>query len=207
MNREAGVEHLVVRISLRGTQLPVWRLMLLPSWLTLPKVHQVFQVVMGWENYHLHEWRQGTLSFGTRDPDYPESHTITEREVLLAHLLNNRPLGLVYLYDFGDGWLHDVTLEGTRGMQFEDPPRVIAGENACPPEDVGGVGGYADYLEALADEEHPEHQTSVDWRGAGFDPHQLDIEAINVRLAAWWKRVKKPHPSWLPILDPPPLDF
>jgi hypothetical protein len=143
-----------VRITLRGARPPVWRLVLLPSWLTLPKVHQVFQIVMGWENYHL----------------------------------------------------HDVTLEGTRGMRFEDPPRVITGESASPPEDVGGVSGYADHLEALADEDHPEHQTYVEWRGVNFDPHQLDIEAINARLAAWWKRVKKPDPSWLPILNPPPLE-
>jgi len=203
---DASVEHLVVRIRLRGAEPPVWRVVLLPSWLTLPKAHAVFQIVMGWQNYHLHEWRHGSLSFGTRDPDYPEAHTINERDVLLSDVLQNTPVGLVYIYDFGDGWLHDVTLEGIRAGRSEDPPLVIAGENACPPEDVGGVGGYATFLEALMNEGHPEHESYLEWCGGGFDPACLDVNFINARLAAWWRRVKKPDPRWLPTLRPPPIE-
>jgi hypothetical protein len=207
MKPEITIERLVVRISLRGAEPPVWRVAILPAWFTLPKTHQAFQIVMGWQNYHLHEWRHGSLSFGTRDRDYPIGHTISEREVLLADLLHNTPVGLVYIYDFGDGWLHDVAREGTRDGKFDDPPLVIAGENACPPEDVGGVGGYADFLEALADQNHPEHESYLEWCGGGFDPHHLDVSAINVRLTSWWKRVKKPDPLWLPTLRQPPLEM
>lgn len=60
----------------------------------------------------------------------------------------------------------------------------LAGQNACPPEDVGGAGSYADYLEAIAYPEHEEHENMVSWRGSGFDPYYFDIEeATNHTLA------------------------
>jgi hypothetical protein len=83
----------------------------------------------------------------------------------------------------------------------------MAGENACPPEDVGGVGGYADFLEALADEDHPEHEQYREWCGGSFDPRHLDVSAINARLVSWWNRIKKPDPSRLPTLRPPPVEM
>ena len=90
-----------------------------------------------------------------------------------------------YLYDFGDSWWHSVKVEQI--VKLDTPlefARCIAGENACPPEDVGGAGGYEEFLEALADPDHPEHADLKEWIGAPFDPSAFDIDEVNARLNA-----------------------
>ncbi len=95
-----------------------------------------------------------------------------------------------YEYDFGDGWPHEVLFEGVRrpeaGQRY---PVCLEGARACPPEDVGGTGGYEVFLEALADPRHERHAEFRDWIGGGFDP-----EAFDPAVAT--KRMKKGLPDW-----------
>jgi len=88
-----------------------------------------------------------------------------------------------YIYDFGDHW-HHVAIVEDRHIQTSptSPVHCSAGENACPPEDVGGAHGYAEFLEALADPDHEEHERYVGWSGGNFDPKLLNLDAINLRL-------------------------
>ncbi|MGC1717342.1 MAG: plasmid pRiA4b ORF-3 family protein, partial [Isosphaeraceae bacterium] len=90
---------------------------------------------------------------------------------------------IVYEYDFGDSWQHEIALEKT---QEPDPkvkyPRCVEGARACPPEDVGGSWGYADFLEAMADPKHPEHREMKEWIGRKFDPEKFDLKAVNREL-------------------------
>ena len=67
-------------------------------------------------------------------------------------------------------------------------PRCVAGENACPPEDVGGPFGYADYAEAVSDPSHPDHEALVEWGGPDFDPHRFDVAEAEARLEDWFGR-------------------
>ena len=78
----------------------------------------------------------------------------------------------LYVYDFGDEWHHLVTLEDVRPAVRR--PRCVAGARACPPEDCGGIHGFADFLDAIADPKHPEHSQLMDWSGGAYDPAAFD---------------------------------
>ena len=85
----------------------------------------------------------------------------------------------VYEYDFGDGWQHAIKLEGTAnaepGIKY---PRCTDGKRACPPEDVGGVWGYVEFLEAISDPEHERHEELMEWAGE-FDPDEFSVDDVN----------------------------
>jgi len=86
---------------------------------------------------------------------------------------------MVYEYDFGDGWEHDIVLEAVGPAARAKPRvRVLAGKRACPPEDVGGIGGYYGFLEAIRNSKHPEHRDMLEW-GGSFDPDAFEMEEIN----------------------------
>jgi hypothetical protein len=93
----------------------------------------------------------------------------------------------VYEYDFGDGWEHGIQLEKIVGPEpGVHYPRCLAGRRACPPEDCGGVWGYAELLEILADPRHPEHAERLEWLGGPIDPEAFDPDEVNNLL----KRVR-----------------
>ena len=102
-----------------------------------------------------------------------------------VRVLNDAPVAFLYTYDFGDDWLHTVTLELVNDADAEVAyPRLLDAEGRCPPEDCGGAGGYARYLEAISDPRHEDHEEMVEWRGPGFDPKVVDEDAIRRALAA-----------------------
>jgi hypothetical protein len=169
-----------LRIELLDVKPVVWRTFIVPGSMTLEKVHRVIQAVMGWQDYHLHEFRFDATRYGVRDPD--DESLWNEAPVALAKALG--PLtSFGYDYDFGDGWQHRVTVEKTLPP---DPtfqwPRCTAGENACPPEDVGGPWSYVDFLAAMKDRTNPQHETMMTWWGRKFDPKAFDLIGINQRL-------------------------
>lgn len=138
---------------------------------------------MGWEDYHLHRFQIGRRQYGTPHPmdiDFG-IRLIDERKVRLNEIIAgaNRRVKFVYKYDFGDGWQHAIELEGTAtsdpGIKY---PRCTDGKCACPPEDVGGVWGYAEFLEAIADPEHERHGELMEWAGE-FDPDEFSIDDVN----------------------------
>jgi hypothetical protein len=106
----------------------------------------------------------------------------SSRRVKLEDVLLRPGASILYLYDFGDSWLHRVDLEATsRPRPSQTYPLCIAGERACPPEDCGGVGGYEELCQALANPKHPEHQAMKDWAGE-YDPEGFDLQVINQLL-------------------------
>jgi hypothetical protein len=100
---------------------------------------------------------------------------------------------LGYVYDFGDGWTHVLTVEKVLapepGVRY---PRCVSGRRACPPEDVGGPWGYDGFLEVMGDPNHPEHDERTKWAGGPFDPAAFDIDEVNEAMA-WLAR--QPLPS------------
>jgi hypothetical protein len=142
----------------------------------------VIQEVMGWENCHLHLFRFGEKEYGMPDPAYP-SEMRNERGRRLREFLRNEGETFGYQYDFGDNWEHDLVVERiVTGAEVTDA-RCLEGERSCPPEDVGSSSGYMEYLEALKDPSHPDHQQMVEWRGPSFDPERFDPKRINRRLS------------------------
>jgi len=148
------------------------------------KLHDILQVVMNWEDYHLHEFTVGRrlYSMPDQDDDMNERKVIDERRERLCDAVPRVGTQLLYVYDFGDNWRHDLLLEAILLPESSKQyPRCIAGERRTPPEDVGGTHGYEEYLEAIADPEHEEHENVLRWRGA-FDPEAFSPDEVNQRL-------------------------
>ncbi len=178
-----------IKISLVGAKPPIWRRFLVPGDMRLAALHDVLQAVMGWENEHLHMFVSAELDYGARDDEFDDgfgSETRDESEYALSQLLEKPKDSLIYAYDFGDGWRHKLVVEKILADDGSIPlPRCTGGKRACPPEDCGGVWGYMDLIEAIADPDHPSHQEMVEWYGDEIDPEHFDVDEINAGLAAY----------------------
>ena len=173
-----------LRIELRGVKPEVWRCILVPETITLAKLHVALQWTMGWTGGHLHEYEIARRRYGVPDREWPEEIPLTdERRVRLSSFIEAGVRRFTYLYDFGDSWEHVVKIEDLVAPRPSLPPVVcLAGANACPPEDVGGPPGYAEFLAILADPAHEEHADMLRWAGGSFDPTAFDPEATNALL-------------------------
>ena len=174
---------LQLRIELESIEPLIWRQLVVPDTITLTRLHHVIQAAMGWTDTHLHEFDIGHQRYGVPDPDWDfDGSIISEKRVPLLKALAARK-SFTYLYDFGDGWEHKVTVK--KALPGAQPKRYaicIGGENACPPEDVGGPYGYADYLTAIRDKNHPEHEDMLAWGREDFDRGAFDLEETNTIL-------------------------
>ena len=177
-----------LKVTLRGSRPAIWRRVTVSSEVTLYELHRILQVVMGWMDSHPHEFERGRTLYGQSDPEFGVRR-ISERKIRLQDVLRKPRDRMRYQYDFGDSWEHDVLLEAVLPAGTEaQPPRVLDGKGACPPEDVGGIWGYAEFLEAIRDPQHPEHQSMLDWCGGAFDPDAFDAAEINLVLARRGRR-------------------
>lgn len=151
--------------------------------MTLARLHDVIQMAMGWDDYHLHEFEIGGVRYGIDDGEGWGPPPKDERR---ARLHQVAPVGttVAYQYDFGDCWDHDIEVEAVlpaeAGQRY---PVCLAGEGACPPEDCGGTWGFAELLEVLADPDHEEHERMLQWVGGAFDPEHFDLGAVNETLS------------------------
>lgn len=172
-----------LRVELLGIEPLIWRRLLVPAEIKLPKLHQCLQLAMGWTNSHLHQFKVGETTYGIPDPEWPDLRMLDERRCRLCDLMGEAQRELVYEYDFGDGWEHRVILEQVEPtnalMRY---PLCTAGQRACPPEDVGGVPGYQNFLDAIRDPEHEEHAEYLLWAGGVFDPERFDLNTVNHAL-------------------------
>ena len=170
-------------IALDEVKPPVRRRIEVPLAIRLDRLHRVFQVVLGWEDYHLYEFRIGRdIAYGVPDPDwdFPGSSSRSANKATLADLLaQTRNKTFKYVYDFGDDWRHTVVYEG--GVQIDKRakyPRCVSGARRCPPEDCGGVHGYEELLEAIRDPKHERHAELLEWVGGVFDPDDFDVRKL-----------------------------
>lgn len=171
-----------LKITLRGSKPPIWRRVIVPATFHLYKLHQVIQAAMGWDDSHLHQFIIGDEYYSIPSPDDWEP-VIDERRYALTRIAPYENMKFVYEYDFGDSWEHIVLVEKIlpteAGRQY---PICIKGKRACPPEDVGGVWGYENFLEALGDPDHEEHESYLEWIDGEFDAEAFNLEAINIAL-------------------------
>ena len=181
---QPGDPLLQVRITLRDVDSPpVWRRVLIPAAYSLDRVHAVIQAAMGWENFHLHAFRVGGVSYGAPDRD-DELGYRDETKIRLADLAATAKR-IDYEYDFGDSWEHEFVVEA-RVVAADDGvyPACVAGEGACPPEDCGGSYGFAEFKELLAGPPSAEREEMLEWAGGGYDPARFDLAAANSAVAA-----------------------
>ena len=171
-----------VRIELQHIDPLIWRRVHAPTDISLSKLHDMLQVVMGWTDSHLHSFRIGDLVY-TNSEDFADLDMLPEKGRSLAALLGDTIQEFEYEYDFGDGWQHHIIIEATNKSVVDWPyPLCVAGKRACPPEDVGGVPGYEDFLKAIANPKHEEHDDMLVWIGGAFDPEGFDINCVNREL-------------------------
>jgi len=172
------------KVTLIGIAPPIWRCIQVPGGFSLAQLHRALQVAMGWENYHLYMFQLGSKKYGPPDVDEDDDlGLINAKRVRVRAVLPGVGLKFTYVYDYGDNWQHELLLEA---VVMPDPateyPRCVAGERRCPPEDVGGIGGYARYLDAMFDPNHAEHEEMMMWRGP-FDAEEFLVEKVNQKLA------------------------
>jgi Plasmid pRiA4b ORF-3-like protein len=180
----AAQQVLELRIRLEGIDPPVWRRLLVPGGAKMARLHDIFQTAMGWTDVHLHSFTVGDDVYSRQDDDddYDEEE-LDENEYTVSVVLGSGVRRLVYDYDFGDSWEHEVVVEDSTWSPYVLKHAVcLDGQGVCPPEDVGGVGGYKEFLEALADPTHEEHETYLAWVGYEFDASAFSVAATNAAL-------------------------
>lgn len=160
-------------MTLRDVEPAVIRVVDVPTESTLPELHDLLQVAIGWTDSHLHQFVAGDRRYGVPDED-----DLLDMRDETGALLTNLPATFTYDYDFGDNWQHDIEVLGSG----EREPGLRYGEGACPPEDCGGPSGYAEFLAALADPAHPDHHHLRTWAGT-FGDFDQDATALLVRQA------------------------
>ncbi len=169
-----------LRITLADVEPPVWRLVEVPD-CSLGELHEVIQVVMGWENSHMHQFVLNGTCYGhaTSDLDMKD-----EESIRLGQIFSGRKKSrIVYEYDFGDSWRHEVRLEKKLDPEPKVKyPRCVEGGRACPPEDCGGAWGYVAFLGAINDRKHPDHGDLKEWIGGRFDPERFSADRVNREL-------------------------
>ncbi len=191
-----------LKITLDGITPSVWRRFLISSNIPLSKLHDTIQIVMGWTNSHLHMFEiNGQIYGDPQDDEFGDTGTLNEMNYRIRKVIKREGQKFQYEYDFGDGWRHTLQLEK---ILPPDPARhlpvCLEGKRACPPEDVGGIGRYANFLEALRNPDHDEHEEYLTWIGGKYNPNAFDLVLVNRHLRkmkiapdAWQK---EEYPSW-----------
>jgi hypothetical protein len=168
-----------IKVTLIDIRPLIWRRFRVYSDITFRDLHNILQIVMGWENYHLyqfllssHQFVESQLGAG----DKPATHRLDE-------FVQHEGAVLRYEYDFGDSWQHDLELEKILAYTRKPCPICTHGRRACPPEDSGGAWGYQELVAAMKRRRGSEYRHYVEWLGGPFDPQAFDIDDVNSMLA------------------------
>ena len=175
-----------IKVSLDQTKPVVWRRVEIPLTTNLKGVHDVVQAVMLFENYHLFDFH--ALLNGRVDrwgiPDTDRFVQIADaKNVKLGSLVARGVTSFAYCYDFGDNWEHTLAIEAiTAADPNVEYPRFVDGERRAPPEYVGGIPGFEEFLEAMSKPRHPDHDRMVEWYGRRFNSDDIDVKTIKTRI-------------------------
>ena len=185
-----------IKVILKDIEPAVTRTLQVPADMSLDRLHLTLQTAMGWTNSHLYMFEADRVTWGLADPDFGGDDLPANKSTLSQVIEDTGKKTINYVYDFGDNWEHEVKIgKMTEPVPGELYPRLTEVIGKCPPEDVGGFPGYDEFLDAMADPKHPEHQHLKDWYGGTFDPNQPETDELKLevlKLAKRWKP-KKPR--------------
>ena len=174
-----------IRIELDGIDPAVWRTIEVPLTTSLSELHEVIQAVMLFDNCHLFQFDVGSRRYAIPDPEWEDvRETVDAQSTKLGALVDRGVTSFSYTYDFGDNWQHTVTIETiTDADPALDYHRFVDGSRRAPPEDVGGIPGFEQFLDAMTKPRHPERKNLLRWYGRPFDPDDIDLPEITVRVS------------------------
>ena len=178
-----------IKITLKNSKPTIWRLILIPSNLSLRDFHKVIQVTMGWTNSHLHQFKHGREYYAPKSKNGEDfgfdDYSLNYSRVNVNTLLKNEKDKMVYEYDFGDDWEHNIVLEKiVNTARDKKDVTCLTGKNNCPPEDCGGIYGYYDLLEIIKNPNHELYEEYSEWIDVDFDPTYFDKDEINEVLSS-----------------------
>lgn len=177
-----------LHIQLDDVEPSIWRRVEVPLTSSLKAVHDVIQAVMLFEDYHLFQFEIGDRRYGYPDPEWGDEMR-NARNARLGAMLARGETRFTYTYDFGDDWRHSVVVEDVVAADsVVDYPRFIEGARRAPPEDVGGLPGFEEFLMVMADPADEEHETTMTWYGRPFEPDDIDVPTITQRLGKLARR-------------------
>jgi hypothetical protein len=156
---------------------------------TLHDLHRALQVAMGWSDSHLYLFHVGRTLYGERNPEWGRVRDSSRTR--LEEIVHEGSPPFAYEYDMGDSWMHEIELKRIVRTEVLENPRCVDGARACPPEDCGGSQGYADFLQAISDPRHEQHEFMLDWVGGEWDPEYFDMAAVNAALNLLAKRSRR----------------
>lgn len=181
----------VLDVALAHIRPKIWRQLRVPGDLSLAELHDVLQLAFGWEDYHLHEFRVGQQRYGVPDPEEPNDDLFDDLDATVASALPHRSSTMQYIYDFGDDWIHNVSVHriddaapSHRPHSRSAPVACLAGKRCAPPEDCGGPPGYRELLDAIGNAAHPRHAELLEWVGGAFDPEAFSLRDVNSALVS-----------------------
>jgi len=165
-----------LKVTLRDVSPPVWRLLEIPSEMTLGDLSGALEWAMGWEGYHLHVFTADGTAYWPRGNDDRFDDYEDETRHQVGDVLPRSGMTMKWEYDMGDSWSHEIVVQSiapaSPGVTL---PHCIDGSGACPPEDCGGAWGYADLVDAVGDGDHPRHGEAVETLGEGYDPSHFRL--------------------------------
>jgi hypothetical protein len=177
------------KIQLKNvTKPPVWRQVVVPEKFTFHDLHQLIQLVFGWEDFHLYQF--SPKGYGSHpiiaipskeDWDQPDMNATKTK---LNKVFISVKQTFTYIYDFGDDWIHQIVLEKILTDEIKQPV-CLAGKGTCPPEDCGGPWGYENLKLILADPAHEEYLEMKEWLGLEdeeWDANYFDVADVNEML-------------------------
>ena len=173
-----------IRIELQEIEPRVWRRVDVPLSSNLLALHDFIQFAFRWTDSHLFEFEIRDRRYGQPEYDRNADERLCEAARIRLKTVVDRGIEqLLYVYDFGDNWRHDLFIEEVRdGERDVDYPVFVAGERRGPPEDVGGVTGFMEFLEAVRNPLHEEHEAMVRWYGRRFEPDDIDERRVRMSL-------------------------
>jgi hypothetical protein len=183
-----------LKIVLLGAEPSIWRTLQVPGPANLGWLHAVLQTAMGWTNSHLHHFLTADGRYtdprGDEDMGSGDEPDRDEAKAALLQIAPEAGAHFRYEYDFGDSWMHEITVQQILSATGGTSARCVDGAGACPPEDCGGIWGYAELLRVLKNPKHAEHKRMKAWIGRAFDPKEFDKDKVNFWLGKLkWPRV------------------
>lgn len=189
-----STEAVEMKVTLQLRDYSVWRRLKVPTNTTFSSLHKILQTAFGWMNHHLHDFTIYPIDKGENN-DQPLVNLVSSKHAFAFQgetpmkleagqkLSDYLPARIVYTYDYGDYWVHEIEVEQVVENNALNNPVCLAGEGSAPPEDVGGEGGFEEFLHIIGDPNHPDQEEMMNWgKSQGYQPFDRD------KINRWLKK-------------------